>query len=215
MSDPDNFLTRWSRRKRENEAKSTEADSAGSEHAALESADQKSATSAKAVPAEPEFDVSKLPPIESIGAETDISAFMQKGVPSALRHAALRRVWAADPAIRNYVGINENFWDAAGPDGIPGFGELDPNLDVKRLVAELFGERPAEEAKSDSASDSAEREKKSADPGHDESSGAAGRPLSAEDSLVQRTENAAPQKDSESPPPEKKLARRHGGAMPE
>jgi len=215
MSEPDNFLTRWSRRKRENEAGPAKTDRDESKQAALETADEKPATSSKATPAEPEFDVSKLPPIESIGAETDISVFLQKGVPSALRHAALRRAWSADPSIRDYVGINENFWDAAGPDGIPGFGELDPNLDVKRLVAELFGERPAEEPKSDSAPNSAEMEKNSADPGHDEGPAPAGRPLLAEDTLMQRTENAASQKDSESPPAEKKLAQRHGGALPE
>src|SRR5262249_19285538 len=89
MSDPDNFLTRWSRRKRENEAKPAKIDSDESKQAALENPSDKPVTSGKAAPAEPEFDISKLPPIESIGAETDISAFMQKGVPSALQHAAL------------------------------------------------------------------------------------------------------------------------------
>src|SRR5262249_42936380 len=137
MSDPDNFLTRWSRRKRENEAKPAKDDGAGSKQAALtENADEKPVASAKAAPPEPEFDVDKLPPLESIEADTDISAFMQKGVPSALRHAALRRAWSADPAIRNFIGPNENYWDAAGPEGIPGFGDLDPTLDLKRMVAE-------------------------------------------------------------------------------
>ena len=64
------------------------------------------------------------------------------GVPAAMTHAALRRAWSADPAIRDFIGPHENYWDAAGPDGIPGFGDLDPNLDVRRMVSELFGETP-------------------------------------------------------------------------
>ena len=84
-----------------------------------------------------EFDVSSLPSIDSIGAGTDITAFMRPGVPSALRHAALRRVWAADPAIRNFVGLNENYWnDVAGAAAAPGFGDLDPGVDVERMVSE-------------------------------------------------------------------------------
>ena len=71
---------------------------------------------------------------------------MRTGVPETLKHAALRRAWSSDPVIRDFVGLNENFWDAAGPDGIPGFGDLDPNLDVRRMVSELFGETPRQDA---------------------------------------------------------------------
>ena len=47
---------------------------------------------------------------------------------------------ASDPVIRDFVGLNENFWDAAGPDGIPGSatsipismsGAWSPNFSVK------------------------------------------------------------------------------------
>ncbi|MGB8187901.1 MAG: DUF3306 domain-containing protein, partial [Pseudolabrys sp.] len=156
MNDPDNFLSRWSRRKREAGAQSGREASAPPERNDRGEAvtppcgDDKSPDTPGSVPpasSVPDFDVSSLPPIEAIGADTDISAFLQKGVPSALRHAALRRVWSADPAIRDFVGPNENFWDAAGPDGIPGFGALDPNLDVKRMVSELFGEIEPAKAK--------------------------------------------------------------------
>jgi hypothetical protein len=214
MSDPDNFLTRWSRRKRENEAKPAKDDGAGSKQAALtENADEKPVASVKAAPAEPEFDVDKLPPLESIGADTDISAFMQKGVPSALRHAALRRAWSADPAIRNFIGPNENYWDAAGPEGIPGFGDLDPTLDVKRMVAELFGEAPAESAKADLPSSPMPEKEISA--GAEDERSSSPSPVGTDNSLVHRTEDVASQNSDEPAEPEKRLVRRHGGAMPE
>lgn len=215
MNDPDNFLSRWSRRKREAGAQ------AGREASTpLERNDRGEAVtppcgeekspgaqgSEPSAPSVPDFDVSSLPPIEAIGADTDISAFMQKGVPSALRHAALRRVWSADPAIRDFMGPNENFWDAAGPDGIPGFGDLDPNLDVKRMVSELFGEIEPAKTKPETA----------------EFTGASGpsaeiseTPSPSDDRPSQHIENAAPQQQLSEPAPAKKITRRHGGAMPE
>ncbi len=53
--------------------------------------------------AEREFDLSSLPKLEDMTATTDITAFLRKGVPEHLRNAALRKSWALDPAIRNYV----------------------------------------------------------------------------------------------------------------
>ena len=84
------------------------------------------------------FDSSKLPPIDSITAATDIRAFLAPGVPPDLARAALRRAWVSDPAIRDFVGIAENQWDFNDPEGIPGFGALGP-LDVRRLVASVLG----------------------------------------------------------------------------
>ncbi|HEX2217149.1 MAG TPA: DUF3306 domain-containing protein, partial [Xanthobacteraceae bacterium] len=86
---------------------------------------------------EAEFDVSMLPPLESISAETDIRAFLARGVPAALRRAALSRAWAADPAIRDFIGPSENAWDFTAPGGVPGFGPLEaveagPSLDLLR-----------------------------------------------------------------------------------
>ena len=54
------------------------------------------------------FDPASLPTIESIGAESNIRAFLEAGVPGDLARAALRRVWSLDPAIRDFVGLSEN-----------------------------------------------------------------------------------------------------------
>ena len=88
------------------------------------------------------FDAATLPPIESIDAQTDITVFLQNGVPDELRLAALRRVWNADPAIRDFKGPQENDWNFNDPNSVPGFGELGREVDVKRMVAEILGEAP-------------------------------------------------------------------------
>lgn len=222
MNDPDNFLSRWSRRKREagvQPGKQTNAppernDSGevatplGGDENSPESPASVSPTSSVT-----DFDTSSLPPIDAIGADTDISAFMQKGVPTALRHAALRRAWSADPAIRDFMGPTENYWDAAGPDGVPGFGDLDPNLDVKRLVSELFGEIEPEKAKPETSEVASVSGPSTEIPET---------PPQGDDDQPQRIENVAPQQRvSESTSatkesvPATKMRRRHGGAMPD
>jgi hypothetical protein len=209
MNDPDNFLSRWSRRKREAGAQPEGDDSSGGQ-ASIRGGEQCpddsiSEPSASPASSAPEFDVSNLPPIDSIGANTDISAFMRKGVPAPLRHAALRRAWSADPAIRDFMGPTENYWDAAGPEGIPGFGDLDPNLDVKRLVSELFGEIGPEVDRETLTSTSA--------PGSPAEISET--PAQSQDSPSPHIEHVAPQQQRSESQPGPKMARRHGGAMPE
>jgi hypothetical protein len=75
-----------------------------------------------------------LPTIDSITATTDIRGFLKPGVPDSLKHAALRRAWVTDPAVRDFVGIAENHWDFNKPEDIPGFGLLDPLWAIGRLV---------------------------------------------------------------------------------
>jgi Protein of unknown function (DUF3306) len=122
MSD-DDFLQRWSRRKQE-----------AQKPAALPAAKPAPKVAAKA---EPEFDVTTLPPLESINALTDITAFLQKGVPAELARAALRRVWTADPAIRDFVGLAENAWDFTDPAAMPGFGPLEATDEVRQMIAQV------------------------------------------------------------------------------
>ena len=82
------------------------------------------APAANAKPAEPAFDLSKLPPLDSITAGTDIRAFLAPGVPPELTRAALRRAWAADPKVRDLWAERLRLWfPCSGP--IPGFGPLE------------------------------------------------------------------------------------------
>jgi hypothetical protein len=88
------------------------------------------------------FDPASLPPLESIAAGTDIRAFLARGVPAELTQAALRRAWAADPAIRDFIGLSENSWDFTAPGGVPGFGPMRPTDNIQELLAHVSGHRP-------------------------------------------------------------------------
>jgi len=125
------FLARWSQRKQE--AKRSEQD------APVAKSDVPSEP-LLAADAEPEFDLSSLPKLEEITATTDISAFLRKGVPEQLRNAALRKSWALDPAIRNYVSpALEYAYDWNTPGGVPGSSEIEGAMDVARLVSQIMG----------------------------------------------------------------------------
>ena len=128
------FLARWSRRKRQAGA-NTVGESAGPSEV-QPSPPQPSATKE----GEPEFDLSNLPPIDSITSATDITAFLRKEVPRELSRAALRRAWAADPTIRDFVGLAENAWDFNDPTAMPGFGPLDCSTEeLAALVDRIVG----------------------------------------------------------------------------
>lgn len=135
MSDEE-FLARWSRRKQE--AKASHAEPAPEE--AAEAYRSVSSDGAAAEPAPAETELSSLPPIELIDAATDITAFLRKGIPQELGHAALRRAWSADPAIRDFVGLAENAWDFNDPNAMAGFGALHYSAEqVDALVRRIVG----------------------------------------------------------------------------
>jgi hypothetical protein len=133
MSEED-FLTRWSRRKRE-VAKAEQAPTAPAPDAPAKAPE---ATASGKI--EAEFDPASLPPVESINVLSDVTAFLRDGVPAELTRAALRRVWTADPAIRDFVGLAENAWDFTDPDAMPGFGPLEATDEVRRMIARVVGE---------------------------------------------------------------------------
>ena len=155
MSGVQEFLARWSRRKRK----------AATDPAARADSEQNAQAGAlRAAPAvEPAAPAPPLPSIESIGAAADLAPFLAPGVAADLTRAALRRAWTADPAIRDFIGLAENAWDFNAPGGVPGFGVLSSE-DVKRLVEALLrdpdrGEAPlAPEADGRIAASTAEPE---------------------------------------------------------
>src|SRR5438046_10271376 len=141
MSDEE-FLARWSRRKREAKA----AVDAPPPTEPAETPDPAPSATAEN-PANAEVDLANLPPVESITAATDVTAFLRRGIPPELSRAALRRAWAADPAIRDFVGLAENAWDFNDPHAMPGFGPLDCSEgELAALVERIVGglRRPAE-----------------------------------------------------------------------
>jgi hypothetical protein len=142
MSDAENFITRWSRKKRaaaqDAEHDATPATPAETGAPASAAATDTSAPAARDAGSEL-FDVSTLPSLDSITADTDIRAFLAPGVPAELTRAALRRAWAADPNIRDFVGLAENAWDFNAPDAITGFGPLEMTDELRRQIARMVG----------------------------------------------------------------------------
>jgi hypothetical protein len=138
MTEPERFLERWSRRKLAKEKPTASQQSLGNrEDTATAAPKEAETTTANNQP----LDLPRLPPIDSIGANTDIAAFLRPEVPTELTRAALRRAWTSDPAIRDFVGLVESGWDFNEPDAISGFGAISAK-DVERLASSIIGEPP-------------------------------------------------------------------------
>lgn len=141
MTEPENFLKRWSKRKL------ADRDRSKDEHAA----NQQPPVEHDASAAEPlqidgmvkasdeTFGLANLPPIDSIAANTDVTAFLRPGVPPDMTRAALRRAWTSDPAIRDFVGLVENGWDFNNPSAMAGFGAITAD-EVAQLASKIIGE---------------------------------------------------------------------------
>ncbi len=114
------FLSRWSKRKAE----------------VREQEQKPAAEPAPPLPAaeEDEIDLATLPSIESLTAESDFSVFLKKGVPLALRNAALRKLWLTEPSVVNYKALVEYNWDFTAP----GYGELLPSDDIAKMAQQVF-----------------------------------------------------------------------------
>jgi hypothetical protein len=137
MSGNEDFLSRWSRRKRSAEESAQTAEPL----AAKLSPQPASGVEKSEQSDEAEFDLSTLPSLDSITSGTDMSVFMQKGVPLDLTRAALRRAWSADPTIRDFIGLAENAWDFNDPNAMHGFGPLDHSPEeVRQMLAHVMGE---------------------------------------------------------------------------
>ena len=91
MSADERFLGRWSRRKR---AAATNArDEPKLDHARDGASAETAAASLLAGDGQALVDPESLPPIETLGARSDIKPFLAECVPADLARAALRRAW--------------------------------------------------------------------------------------------------------------------------
>lgn len=206
MADDPNFLARWSQRKRR-----TVLEKAQRETSTGVAAESAPATIDSPIidPADsPIKDPASLPPLGSIGADSDLRAFLLPGVPADLTRAALRRAWSVDPKIRDFIGLSENAWDFNAPDGVPGFGALTPE-DVGALLDRLSGNAATAEPRPAEGSTAA----KSFVEAPKDAPVSTAAPLDAAnvgtaEPLVIRHENA------DSKPIQSVPQRRHGGALP-
>ncbi|WP_426418091.1 DUF3306 domain-containing protein [Bradyrhizobium genosp. A] len=131
MTEADNVFLRWARLKQQASKVARTADGAPDRtDAVVAQTDTETADNGA-------FDLASLPSIESITADTDIVAFLRSEVPAELTRTALRRAWASDPSIRDFIGIAENQWDFNDPGAIPGFGPLAPMEDGADALAQI------------------------------------------------------------------------------
>ena len=149
-------------------------------------------------------ELARLPAIEELSAESDLAQFIRKGVPVALRNAALRRIWALDPKIRDYVGEARDYaYDWNAPGGVPGSGPLAEH-DIPGLLRRVIGDSEPDPYPA------------APQPTADPSSNIPGTEQNAEASppirpaMVEPDRPTEPNAAPESPP----AGRRHGGAMP-
>src|SRR5882724_5262193 len=135
MSDAEDFLSRWSRLKRD---ENTDTDSGAKPKGPRETSESAAPEAFAPGDVAPPFDPATLPPIESIDAGSDIRAFLAPGVPAAMKRAALRRAWSSDPSIRDFVGLSENSWDFNAPETIFGFGLIEKEK-IQELLERVLG----------------------------------------------------------------------------
>jgi hypothetical protein len=217
-------LERWSRKKIEGErdpsgASAAEAKSPPGESGLSERSAESDIEAQAEAPPKTEFDPASLPSLESITAATDIRAFLAPGVPKELARAALRRAWSADPAIRDFVGLAENAWDFNDPTAMPGFSALPPDYDIKKVLAQMFGddERPAAaEARTQLPADTAEvpvAEENAPRPAATESTSPVQSDEKSDAPTIPAEHQQAVLADDEIEKPKRR--RPHGGALPQ
>lgn len=140
----DGFLSRWSRLKREQAGQDKAAATDDGPAPGAPAGGPEAASPADGVAgAEPGRSLQELidtlPSVEDLVPGQDISAFMQAWVPSDLRHAALRRMWLVDPAIRDYVSPALDYaYDYNNPSSIAGFGSMQTTAEQIREVMAMF-----------------------------------------------------------------------------
>jgi Protein of unknown function (DUF3306) len=143
------FISRWSKRKQAARTAEQAEENALPPQPEPQASGSMSETAmpepASGIPAPSEAELSaeeiaRLPSLEELTADTDISMFLRKGVPEPLRNAALRRMWSLDPKIRDFVcEAREYAYDWNTPGGVPGSGPLPLTGDITRMVARIVG----------------------------------------------------------------------------
>jgi len=148
------FLERWSRRK----LAEGKADDPQSEHIVEEAPPAAEPLVEETLD---EAELARLPSLESFTLKTDLTPFLRKGVPHALRNAAMRKMWMLDPAIRDHKDLAVDYaWDWNTPGGVPGnsgaisrdsLARMLESLNPKPKEPETAGSEPLDEAPQASA----------------------------------------------------------------
>ncbi|HUE46688.1 MAG TPA: DUF3306 domain-containing protein [Aestuariivirgaceae bacterium] len=194
----DGFLERWSRRKlADNKEPEPEAEQPAEAAAPVDEPDEEELD---------EEELAKLPSLESFTVKTDLAPFLRKGVPQALKNAAMRKMWMLDPAVRDHVDFAVDYaWDWNTPGGVPGNAGTISQDSITRMMDALKPKpKPEPEAEKTIAGVPDEPEAKSAIP-----EAQAKAETEAPQEAVEDDAPAKPEDPRDAPRP-----RRHGGAAP-
>lgn len=206
----DTFLGRWSRNKRAQPV--TPEAVAEPEPAANQESEQEPLT---------EEQIAALPDIDDLTPQTDIRVFLQKGVPQALRNAALRRKWMLVPGIRDHKDPAVDYaWDWNTPGGVPGDGAAPSPERAAQMLRDLFAPR-RDAAATQIAESGADVGNPATAPAHDiaaqQAETALVPPETTGSDLAREPETAAQVAQQQTVGQETDLTparRRHGGALP-
>ena len=155
----DGFLSRWSRRKtlsRQGEELPEPAEDAdGGQQEASPEAEQRSptaedASSERAVEDTglPEEAAPELPPLESLGEDSDYSAFLGDGVPADVKQKALRKLFHS-PKFNIRDGLDDYDWDFTNPEPLGDIVTAEMRYRVERELERLAGLDEDEEREED------------------------------------------------------------------
>ncbi len=147
MDQSEPFLSRWSRLKHEAREETPAPDDTAHDDTAAEAppteaplTEAPADENAASAPAPEPFDPASLPPVESLGADSDYTPFLRADVPQELRLMALRKAWVSDPVISNFRGFAEYDWDF----NAPGYGRLLPTDRILDMVENIVRDEPAQ-----------------------------------------------------------------------
>lgn len=197
----DGFIERWSRRKlSRGGAEEPEPQTAGAPVADAKESEE---------PVEETLDeaeLARLPALDTFTLNTDLAPFLRRGVPDALRNAAMRKMWMLDPAIRDYKDCAVDYaWDWNVPGGVPGNAGTISRDSLARMIDSLHcgpetREPTAPVAEAESAPSVLEVRAEPEAPLHTSHEG-------PDESVSARSETASQSDETARP-------RRHGGAAP-
>lgn len=103
------FLQRWSRRKRQvaEEDAGPEADIASPQEGAVDAATDEPEAAAEDPELVANREAAEAVDIDSLTYDSDFTVFMKRGVPEALKNAALRKLWRSNPVLAAVDGLND------------------------------------------------------------------------------------------------------------